>query len=673
MVDELECRLEAEPEYRLGDEIAIRFSLTNRASHGVWVLKWNTPLDAIESNCFVVTRHNEDVRYDGILVQRGDPRSNEYVHLDPGETVSNTVDLSIAYPISQSGLYQLAAKLRLHDVFRETGDPVEIPRPRSIHESLKLDCNQVEFRVVGEGPPRLTEGHRVREKENSATRRKRVIPESGAGSNKAMEPIIVEGNDEEEAQVLSAHAGAYFKTLSATANLNADASSGNDLYTTWFGDYNSSRFDTVQENYVRITDALVNWEFTYNCDGPRCADDSSIVAYTFILGSTIYLCKPFWSELPTSDDSQIETVVHELSHNVTFTDDNAYGSDACKKLADKDPSAAINNADNYGHFADNTPVIEWGDSIRYDTGAQLAVAMDNDGNIVEVHCAEGGSENHFYLVGKLNASKKTISWGDSIRYDTGGQLSVAMDNKGNIVEVHRGYGNPENHYYLVGKLNTDEKKISWGKSIRYDTGSTLAVAMDNSGNIVEVHCGYGNPENHYYLVGKLHASTRTITWGKSTRYDTGSALAVAMDDRGNIVEVHRGYGNPNNHYYLVGKLNAANKSISWGDSIRYDTGSLLAVAMDNVGNVVEVHCGERNETVFPLEFAASHFYVVGALSKDYLDESPPTVAWGASRKYDKGVGLAVAMDDKGNVVEVHGAGEGSDNHFYLVGKVLFPR
>ena len=62
MVDELECRLEAKPEYRLGDEIAIRFLLTNRASYGVWVLKWNTPLDEIESNCFVVTRDNEHVR-----------------------------------------------------------------------------------------------------------------------------------------------------------------------------------------------------------------------------------------------------------------------------------------------------------------------------------------------------------------------------------------------------------------------------------------------------------------------------------------------------------------------------------------------------------------------------------------------------------------------------------
>ena len=335
MVDELECRLEAEPEYRLGDEISIRFTLTNRAAYGVWVLKWNTPLDRIESNCFVVTRDNEPVRYDGILVQRGDPVGNEYVHLDPGETVSNTVDLSITYPINQAGEYQVAARLRIHDVARE---PVEIPRPRSVHESLNLDCNQVQFRIVGDGPPRLTEGQLARAREKSASPRKKVIPESGASSTKAMEPIIVEGNSEQEAQVLAAHAGAYFKTLSAVANLNADASEDNGLYTTWFGDYNASRFDTVRDNYESISNALVDTEFTYNCNGPHCVTDSSIVAYTSWFSTTIYLCKPFWSELPTSDDSQIETVIHELSHAVTLTQDNAYGAVNCKKLADDDPA-----------------------------------------------------------------------------------------------------------------------------------------------------------------------------------------------------------------------------------------------------------------------------------------------------------------------------------------------
>lgn len=71
--------------------------------------------------------------------------------LAPGETVSTTVDLSTAYPIDQTGQYHASLKLRIHDVASETGNSVDIPRPRAVHEALKLSCNEVEFRVVGDG------------------------------------------------------------------------------------------------------------------------------------------------------------------------------------------------------------------------------------------------------------------------------------------------------------------------------------------------------------------------------------------------------------------------------------------------------------------------------------------------------------------------------------------
>ena len=71
--------------------------------------------------------------------------------LAPGETVSTTVDLSTAYPIDQTGLYHAGLKLRIHDIVGETGDSIDIPRPRAVHNALNLSCNEVEFRVVGDG------------------------------------------------------------------------------------------------------------------------------------------------------------------------------------------------------------------------------------------------------------------------------------------------------------------------------------------------------------------------------------------------------------------------------------------------------------------------------------------------------------------------------------------
>jgi hypothetical protein len=62
--NELECRLKAQPEYLLGQEITIRFTLTNPTNYSVWILKWNTPLEGILSNHFRVTRDNQIVRYE---------------------------------------------------------------------------------------------------------------------------------------------------------------------------------------------------------------------------------------------------------------------------------------------------------------------------------------------------------------------------------------------------------------------------------------------------------------------------------------------------------------------------------------------------------------------------------------------------------------------------------
>ena len=56
---------------------------------------------------------------------------------------------------------------------------------------------------------------------------------------------------------------------------------------------------------------------------------------------------------------------------------------------------------------------------------------------------------------------------------------------------------------------------------------------------MEVHVGSGRL---FYRVGTVDFPNQTITLGKSHQYDTGGPNAVAMDDHGNVVEVHVGSG-----------------------------------------------------------------------------------------------------------------------------------
>ena len=88
--------------------------------------------------------------------------------------------------------------------------------------------------------------------------------------------------------------------------------------------------------------------------------------------------------------------------------------------------------------------------------------------------------------------------------------------------------------------------------------------------------------------GKLDVEVKSLSFGPSTEYDTGGPNAVALDDSGNAVEVHVGTGRL---FYRVGKVDFANQAIDCGSRIEYDTGGPNAVALNSISQAVEVHVG----------------------------------------------------------------------------------
>jgi hypothetical protein len=68
----------------------------------------------------------------------------------------------------------------------------------------------------------------------------------------------------------------------------------------------------------------------------------------------------------------------------------------------------------------------------------------------------------------------------------------------------------------------DNLTISGGDSIQYDTGGPNAVALDDSGNVVEVHVG---TDRLFYRVGEVDCANQTITWELSIQDDTSGSNA----------------------------------------------------------------------------------------------------------------------------------------------------
>lgn len=175
--------------------------------------------------------------------------------------------------------------------------------------------------------------------------------------------------------------------------------------------------------------------------------------------------------------------------------------------------------------------VDWGSSHKYDTGKKPKVALNNRGVVVEVHESDGASSNMWYHVGTVNTSNKTVDWGSSHQYDSGRTPAVALNNNGVVVEVHQSDGLSYNLWYHVGVVNTGNKTIDWGSSHQYDTGIAPSVILTDDNWLVEVHQSQSS-STLWKRIGRVDPASKTITWtGGSAHYGDGQAPRIGTNNK----------------------------------------------------------------------------------------------------------------------------------------------
>jgi hypothetical protein len=103
----LSAHLELPESLLAGEDVNLKFALTNLSDRPLYLLKWYTPLEGIGGEIFKITRDGQAVPYEGILAYRSFPTSEAYILLDPGDTISAVVDLGASFDFSQPGTYQI--------------------------------------------------------------------------------------------------------------------------------------------------------------------------------------------------------------------------------------------------------------------------------------------------------------------------------------------------------------------------------------------------------------------------------------------------------------------------------------------------------------------------------------------------------------------------------------
>lgn len=319
----------ARDRFARSDEVLVQVTLHNHSAAPQFLLRWHTPVAGVEAPLFEVLRDGQQVSYLGIKVKRPAPTPGDYLRLEPGASLTSTVELSALYDMSVTGPYQLRYRTASGGLFAASGMR---PVPGA------LASGQVGIWIDG----RLPRGAKAPARQAGQTA-------SGAGTE------FSKCSNAQQEQLAAAVDAGKAMTVDAYNYLLAGAGGAQygARYGTWFGAFDAGRAATVSTNFTAIRDAFDTKPLRIDCG---C--NEAYFAYVYPARPyTIYVCKAFWTAPLTGTDSRGGTLLHEMSHFdvVAATDDHVYGQQGAAEMARSAPERAVNNADSYEYFGENSP------------------------------------------------------------------------------------------------------------------------------------------------------------------------------------------------------------------------------------------------------------------------------------------------------------------------------
>ena len=172
-----------------------------------------------------------------------------------------------------------------------------------------------------------------------------------------------------------------------------------------------------------------------------------------------------------------------------------------------------------------------GSRVAYlrDRGVSPAVAMNDHGQIIEVH----QSESHdmlWYWTGQLQPDGRVIWWHHG-RYDSGRDPAIALNNHGMFVEVHRSHAD-DDLWTWTGRI-TEDGDLEFLQNEELGSGVQPSIAFTDIGaySVREIHTSPSDTSARWARSGALSADDGDISWSASTAtadlpYDLDAASAA---------------------------------------------------------------------------------------------------------------------------------------------------
>ena len=300
------------------DSLTVVIRYTNISQSPIRFLMRDTALEnEINEDFLTITYKGQQLAYTGRHAKRLPPTDNEYVLLQPNQSLSGTVDLALAYPIFEKGTYTITYKgVALSFGVLNSAAALELSQDRPIQAfartpSIDPSCN--------------------------ATQRSQINQALGIAESIAI------------------------SARNALRNAPVELRPNARRYTEWFGQFSSGRYATAQTAFDRIASALSNQVIGFDC---TCNINNRENVFAFVFANDPFnmnVCPVFFRVAPSGTDSRSGTIIHEISHfNVVIGSDDfqsALNQSGSRQLALSNPSAAIRNANAFEYFAENTPFL----------------------------------------------------------------------------------------------------------------------------------------------------------------------------------------------------------------------------------------------------------------------------------------------------------------------------
>ena len=253
--------------------------------------------------------------------------------------------------------------------------------------------------------------------------------------------------------------------------------------------------------------------------------------------------------------------------------------------------------------ANGTPVEFESDSVEWQ-----GLAYDSNSNRVVVAYVDTGDSNKGKaVVGTVNAANNSISFGTPVVFESANQpryCAATFDSNSNrVIIVYSDGGNSSNGTALVGTVNSSNNSISFGSEVVFNTNplNYMNVTFDsNSNKVVIAYRDAGNSNHGTAIVGTVNSSNNSISFGTPVVYLSADSRenAISFDSTANkVVIAYADNGNSLTGTAIVGTVNSSNNSISFGSQAVFANASTVAIgcAYDSNSDRTVIAYGDAQE------------------------------------------------------------------------------